>query len=86
MVPVDSTRELRYAEKRGETMKEEHEPDVMEKKPPEPLPVDAEERWDNDVDLGPFPPPLRSTKISVRFRRKEPEPMPYPDPDTELHQ
>ena len=64
-------------------MNENREPDVTEKKGAEPPPVDAEERFNWDTDLGEFPPPLRRTKLLVRFRRKVAEPLPYPDPGQE---
>lgn len=64
-------------------MNENHEPDVVERKEPVPLPVDPEERLDWDFDIGERPSPLWRKKILVRFRTKTAEPMPYPDPETE---
>jgi hypothetical protein len=57
--------------------------DTSEKKVPEPLPVDPEERLDWDAYIPP-PPPKRSGKIPVTLRYKgRGKPLPFPDPDDE---
>jgi hypothetical protein len=62
-------------------MKNDHE--TSEKKAPEPLPVDAEERLDWDAYIPP-PPPKRSGQIRVTLRYKgRGKPLPVPDPDEE---
>ncbi|HET6574323.1 MAG TPA: hypothetical protein VFG68_12005 [Fimbriiglobus sp.] len=65
-------------------MNENREPDVTEKKKPEPLPFDPDgEILDWDAYFPPPPPKNRRT-IRVQFRHKGPaQPMPYPDPDEE---
>lgn len=61
-------------------MRDEQTADVADEKSRKPLPVDAEERRDCDINLGRFPEPLRRTKILVHFRRRIAEPLPVRDP------
>jgi hypothetical protein len=62
-------------------MNDDHK--TSEKKAPEPLPVDPEERLDWDAYIPP-PPPKRSGKIHVTVRyRGRGKPLPVPDPDEE---
>ena len=62
-------------------MNENREPDVTEKKPAEPLPVDPDDRWDWEF-YQPPPPPLRRWKVQGRIVWKGPaQPLPHPDPD-----
>jgi hypothetical protein len=65
-------------------MSENHEPDVTEKKRPEPLPVEPDGElldWDAYV---PPPPPKRKGTIRVQVVYKgRAKPMPVPDPDDE---
>jgi hypothetical protein len=64
-------------------MNDEREPKTTDKKPPEPLPIDPDERLDWDFDLGERPPPLRKWKVWAQIRYKKAEPLPMPDPDEE---
>jgi hypothetical protein len=54
-----------------------------EKKAPEPLPVDPEDRWDWDFDIGERPPPNRKWQVRVQLRYKKAEPLPLHDPEEE---
>jgi hypothetical protein len=59
------------------------EREALEKKSPEPLPVDLEERLDWDAYI-PSPPPKRSGKIRVTLRYLgRGKPLPVRDPDEE---
>jgi hypothetical protein len=64
-------------------MGKQREPELSTRKTPEPLPVDPEERWDWDFDLGERPPPRRKWTVLAHLRYKKSEPLPLPDPDEE---
>jgi hypothetical protein len=56
-------------------------PRLSQRKPAEPLPVDPDERWDWEFDIGERPPPSRTGKVWVQLRYRKAEPLPLPDPD-----
>jgi hypothetical protein len=67
----------------GFAMDKTNESGVAEKKLPEPMPVDAEERWDWEFYQDP-PPPLRRWKVRAQIVWKgRAEPMPSSEPDDE---
>jgi hypothetical protein len=61
-------------------MDSEQEPNVTEKKVPEPLLIDPDECLDWDFAIS-EPPPKRKGTIRVRLVYKRVEPLPLLDPD-----
>lgn len=62
-------------------MNENEAADVTEKKRPEPLPVDPEERLDWEFYQPPPPPKRRWTVQACIVWKGRAKPMPVPDPD-----